>query len=471
VGEEAKKGLSEKRGGMSTHEGRFLELGDRETPRMFAPSLREAVADDPEVVGLDAAVEQLELRELEAEYPEVGHPAYPPKAMLKVLLYGYWLGLRSSRMLERACKRDDALRFLAHGLRPDHNSICRFRRRHGEQLGELFSQTVRLCQQAGLVELGQVAVDGTKVRANRSREGLAKAKREFEQALREAEEADGEEAGEREECEFMKTQEGVLPAYNAQAAVDGDHQVIVAEDVGRVPNDTGHLSPMVEQTAQACGNAPERVTADGSYYTRQGVREVEGMGTAVYLPTREPGQAKVEWVERKGAYRCLAGHWLRASRVERGRLVYQWCGCGGCPKKKACGVRGKTKRVYVWLAETPVGRVRARMRTEEGRAIHGARKQIVEPVFGRLKHNLGFRRLLLRGLSGARIEWALVCMGHNLRKWVGAVRPQGFAHSVPASILWWLRRVGGFTAGARSPGLRLDPAAHHPAPILSPCAT
>lgn len=444
-----------------------MELGDRETPRMFAPSLREAVADDPEVLGLDAAVEQLELRQLEAGYPEVGHPAYPPKAMLKVLIYGYCLGLRSSRMLERACKRDDAFRFLAHGLRPDHNSICRFRRRHEKQLAELFVQTVRLCQEAGLVGLGQVAVDGTKVRANRSPEGLARAKREFEQALREAEEADGEDPAEREECEFMKTGEGVRPAYNAQAAVDGDHQVIVAQDMSRVPNDTGHLSKMVAQVQQACGNAPERVTADGSYYTREGVREVEGMGTEVYLPTREPGQAKVEWVEEEGAYRCLAGHWLRPHRVERGRMVYQWCGCSGCPKRKACGVTGRSKRVYVWLADTPVGRVRARMKTAAGQAIYGARKQIVEPVFGRLKHNLGFRRLLLRGLSGARIEWALVCMAHNLRKWARVVGPAPLL----AQATSWLTHMG--VIGALCRALWCGPRASHAqrsrTPLRLPC--
>ena len=423
---------------MSTHEGRFYELGDRETPRMFAPSLQQAVEDDPEVLGVDAAVERLELRELERKYPEVGHPAYPPRAMLKVLIYGYCLGLRSSRMLERACKRDDAFRFLAHGLRPDHNSICRFRRRHERQLPELFCQTVRLCQEAGLVSLGQVAVDGTKVRANRSKRGLAAAKQAFEQALREAEEADGEEPGEREECEFMKTQEGVVPAYNAQAVVEGTHQVIVGQEVSRIPNDREHLSPMVERTAEACGSAPERVTADGSYYSREAVKRVEEMGAEAYLPTPEPGQAQVEWVETEGAYRCLMGYWLRARRVERGRMVYQRGGCARCPKKKACGVSGGNKRVYVWLPDTPVGRMRARMKTKEGQAIYAARKQIVEPVFGRLKHNLGFRRLLLRGLSGARIEWALLCMGHNLRKWAQAVCPDGSGSSLLTQLATWL---------------------------------
>ena len=447
---------------MSTHEGRFYELGDRETPRMFAPSLQQAVEDDPEVLGLDAAVERLDLRELERQYPEVGHPAYPPRALLKVLLYGYCLGLRSSRMLERACKRDDAFRFLAHGLKPDHNSICRFRRRHEKQLPELFCQTVRLCQEAGLVSLGQVAVDGTKVRANRSKRGLAAAKQAFEQALREAEEADGEAPGEREECEFMKTPQGVVPAYNAQAAVDSAHQVIVAQTVSGVPNDRQQLSPMVQQTQANCGSAPERVSADGSYYSRQGVAQVEGMGAHAYLPVTEPGQAQVEWVEEAGAYRCLAGHWLRPARVWRGRTIYQWAGCRGCAKKKACGVQGNTKRVYVWLESTPVGRVRARLKTEQGQAIYAARKQIVEPVFGRLKHNLGFRRLLLRGLSGARIEWALLCMGHNLRKWVQAVCPSPSPASLLTQLARWLTHAADVIANPWiAPWSRPTINAHH----------
>jgi transposase len=420
-------------------DGRFYQLKDRETPALFAVSLREAAADDPEVMGLDVAVGQLDLAEVEAQYREVGHPAYPPRAMLAVLIYGYCVGLRSSRQLERACKRDDGFRFLAHGLRPDHNSICRFRRRHAQQLPEVFEQTVRLCQQAGLVSLGQVAVDGTKLRANRSRRGLAKAREQFAQALQEAADADGDDAQpEREECEFMQTPEGVRPAYNAQAAVDGQQQVIVAQDMSRVPNDSGHLSPMVARVEHSCGRAPEQVIADGSYYTREGVAQVESSGSALFLPTPAPGKAQLEWVEAEGAYRCLMGHWLRPRRSWQGKLVYYYGGCRGCPKQRACGVKGSTKRVCVWLDSTPVGRLRARMKTPEGQAVYAARKRIVEPVFGRFKHNLGFRRLLLAGMSGARIEWALMCIGHNLRKWMQAACPRGLCHTGFALLLRWL---------------------------------
>lgn len=451
-------------------DGRFYELKDRETPALFGASLREAVADDPEVLGLDLAVAQVDLGEWEARYRQVGHPAYPPRAMLAVLIYGYCLGLRSSRQLERACKRDDGFRFLAHGLRPDHNSICRFRRRHGRQLPGLFEQTVRLCQQAGLVSLGQVAVDGTKLRANRSRRALAKAREQFAQALQEAAAADGDEAEwEREECEFMQTPEGVRPAYNAQAAVDGQQQVIVAQDMSRVPNDSGHLSPMVARVEQSCGRVPEQVIADGSYYTREGVAQVERRGSALFLPTPDPGKAQVEWVEAEGAYRCLMGHWLEARRVYQGRRVYQWCGCGRCPQKQACGVTGKRKRVYVWLEETPVGRLRARMQTPDGQAVYAARKRIVEPVFGRFKHNLGFRRLLLAGLSGARIEWALMCIGHNLRKWMQVAFTGPRCPAVRHLLLRWTKsRLRAASRPASAPSLA---AATHRVRAWRGCAT
>ena len=421
-------------------DNRFYEMQDRDSPRMFAPSLRETVAEEPEVLALEAAVGALDLSALEARYARVGHPAYPPAVMLKVLVYGYSLGLRASRQLERACKRDDAFRFLAGGLRPDHNSLCRFRRRHAAQLPGLFAQTVRLCQEAGLVSLGEVALDGTKLRANRAKATL-RAAQHLAQALQEAEAADGEEgvaqAEEPEECAFLRSGEGIVPAYNAQLAVDGAHQVILACGVDTAANDHGHLAPLVEQVEQTCGEAPEKVLADGSYSNIEGISRLGARGVAVYVPVREPGQAQVEWGEEEGAYRCLAGHWLRPGRKDRGRVVYAYHGCGKCPQRSACGVSGSSKRVYVWPEESPMGQVRARLQTEEGRAVYVRRKVIVEPVFGGFKHNQGFRRLLLRGRSGAGIEWLLMCVGHNLRKWA-----RGVGLTPPlVRLCTWLRSV------------------------------
>ena len=405
------------------NDGRFYELLDREQPRLFAPSLTEAVVEDRDVLGLDAAVERLELTALEARYGKVGHPAYPPKVMLKVLLYGYAIGLRASRQLDRACRRDDAFRFLAHGLTPDFRTLCRFRREFAEELRELFRQTVSLCQQAGLVQLGQVAIDGTKLRADRSRRGLGDVREALETALEEAEAADTDipqtAARVDTDCRFMKTTAGFQPAYNAQLAVDDAHQVIVAQEVVTAPTDWAQLPEMVAQTEANCGAPPETVSADKGYYTEAAVAALDEV-TALHLPLAQRGLTGLQWEENEQAFRCPAGQLLHAVSRRRGRQVYRTRLCGNCSRKAECRVKGRAREVHIPFAQTPLGRLTQRMKSAAGQQIYAARKQIVEPVFGWLKHNRGLRRLLLRGLLGARAEWSLACSAHNLLRWAQA---------------------------------------------------
>jgi transposase len=424
-------------------DSRFIELEDRETAQLFAPSLRELAAEEPEVLAFDEVMEAVDVSQVDECYGSVGAPAYGPRMMLKVMVWAYVMGFRASRSLERACKMDNAFRFLAHGLKPDHVSFCRFRRRHAHQLGQVFEQTVKLCQQAGLVELGHVAVDGTKLRANRSSPTLRKL---LAGAVQEAEAADAEIDPEAEaaqtlqepapdleqECRFMKTQEGIKPAYNAQAAVDEQSQVIVAQQVSNDANDKGQLPEMVEQVEHNCGQAPEAVTADGGYYTQETVQQLEDKGVDLYMPTQARGRRDLEWDSQAEAFRCPAGELLRAYRVRRGRQVYRTHRCGGCPRQKQCGVKGRFREVHVPLAHTAVGRLERRMATDQGKDRYRTRKHTVEPVFGQAKHNRGFRWLLLRGVLGAMAEWSLTCIGHNVLKLVrarlcGAGAPVGAA--------------------------------------------
>jgi transposase len=397
-------------------DGRFYELQDRDQLRLFAPSLREAVATEADALGLDAAVDKLDTSALEARYKRVGPPAYPPKALLKVLIYGYSIGLRASRELERACRMDDAFRFLAHGLRPDHVTLCRFRQEHHAQLKELFRQTVRLCREAGLVSLGHVAVDSTKVRANRSPRALRQAEQALEQALQEAQEVDARE--EDEECRFMKTQDGIKPAYSAQVAVDSSHQVIVAQELVTEQNDYGQLARMVEQVKNNDGRKPKAVSADAGYLDQQDVAKLDGKRIRTYLPPLESQQGGFQWVEQENAYRCARGHLLKPYRVRNGRQIYRTHLCEGCPLAGECGVRGRFKELHVAPgAEQALERLARRMARAQGKAIYAARKHIVEPVFGWFKHDRRLTRLLLRGRSRAAAEWTLMCIGRNLRIW------------------------------------------------------
>src|SRR5262245_14482238 len=139
---------------------------------LMAPDLREWVPEGDLAHFVSDLVESgtLDLAAIYADYEEErGYPPYDPRLMVKLLVYGYAIGVVSSRKLERATHRDVAVRMLCAGQQPDYRSIARFRRRHLEALGELFVQTLRLCRRAGLVGLGALALDGTKLRANASR--------------------------------------------------------------------------------------------------------------------------------------------------------------------------------------------------------------------------------------------------------------------------------------------------------------
>jgi len=380
---------------------------------LWAPSLRELVADTPEVLILDTAVEELDFSTLEARYQPVGAPGYPPQVLFKVLVFGYAQGMYASRQLARACRKDDDFRFLAHGLTPDFRTLCRFRHMFLEQLKQLFRETVRLCREAGLVELGHVAIDGTKMRANRSRKALAL----LLQSLQEAEQAEAD-LVRQEEAAFMKLADGgVRPAYNAQAAVDGAHGVIVAEAVTCQAEDKGQLAPMVAQVKANCEAAAEKVTADGGYYSEQGIAAVE-QESELYVRPPTLGGGRLTWVEEEQAFRCPRGHLLKACKQRHGRMVYRTSRCGGCPQAAKCGIKGRNKEVHVPLPDTPLGKVGARMLTAAGQALYRQRQMVVEPVFGVFKHGWRFRRFHLRGRHGAAAEWSLLCTAHNLMKYV-----------------------------------------------------
>jgi len=378
---------------------------------------------------------------------------YPPRVLLGVLLYGYSQGLRASRQIDAACRFDARFRFLAHGLRPDFRTLCRFRREQAERLTLLFRQTVELCQEMGLVFLRQVATDGSKVRANRSRRALAEAERAFAVALEEAEAADteipadppaaaaGPSSGE-EECALMKVAgEGVKPAYNAQVAVDAAHQVIVAQAVITAPHDQGQLASLLAQVEANCGAAPEAVLADGGYLNQDDLETVEQQGTTPYLPVPEQGVARMEWVEEQQAFRCPQGHGLRPYRRRKGRQIYRTTHCQGCPEAAACGVTGGAKEVHVLAGSGALRRLATRM-ANGGKAIYRDRSKIVEPIFAHFKHNRGFRRFLLRGRRGAGAEWSLLCIAHNLGKWAAAGAGRVAPTAAPAAILPVDRRPG-----------------------------
>ena len=403
---------------------------------LMAPSLREWLPEDHAVYFVSDLVETLDLSAIYGSYDEErGYPPYHPLLMTKLLVYGYTRGVRSSRKLARACMEAVDFRVLAAGQQPDHRTIAAFRARHLRALGGLFQQVLELCRAAGLVKLGHVAIDGTKVRANASKHkamSYGRMKREearqrekirrwFEECeatdaaedelygadktgdelpdelrdpkrrlekIREAKaalEAEARAKGKKEpEAKaqrnftdpdsriMLSSDKAFIQAYNCQAAVDADSQVIVATDVIQAASDQRQLVPWLEQIEDRLDSRPKVVSADAGYWVEEELQRVEADGTEALVAPHKIRHS--EW---------------RESEPPRGRIPK------GLSRKELMARKLRTKR---------------------GRAEYGKRKTTVEPIFGQLKGPLDFRQFLLRGHHKVSGEWLLVCTASNIMK-------------------------------------------------------
>jgi len=412
--------------------------------------------------------ESLDLSAIEASYASgLGQPPFDPRLMTALLLHGYASGLYSSRRLARASVERADFMMIVAGDPPDFRTISEFRRRHLEALAGLFVQVLRLAEVAGLVKLGHVALDGTKIKANASKhkamsyermkkreaelkaevdrwleaaeaadaeedklyggkrgdelpawvsdkqkrlEKIRQAKAELEAQARAAAEAEGKaraaaedkrkaEGGKKTgasaslkagkpatppkaepdgkaqrnftdpESRILKTRDGYIQGYNAQAAVDGEDQVIVAHTLTNSSSDQAQLAPLLDRTRANLGRNPDEVSADAGYCSAANLRTVKRRRIDGYIAT---GRQK---------------HGTRSATAKRplapGSLIAKMS-----TKLKRAGYRSRYR----------------------------LRKQIVEPVFGQIKQARGFRQFLLRGIVKVSAEWALICTAHNLVK-------------------------------------------------------
>ncbi|MCL4552963.1 MAG: transposase, partial [Candidatus Marsarchaeota archaeon] len=221
----------------------------------------------------------------------------------------------------------------------------------------------------------------------------------------------------------LKTRSGNKPAYNGQAVVDKEHQVIVAADITQDESDNSQLQPMIESAKANTGAIPQVITADGGYYSPGSLEYVEKEGLDAYIPDslQESRREGFEYDKDKDEYTCPAGKSLifcREREYDNKRYrIYRCYKCSGCAMSEGC--HGKSSR-YKELCQRQDDDLQQAMalkiRSGEGREIYNLRKEIVEPVFGNIKDNIGLRRLLLRGLEGARIEYHLACVSHNIGK-------------------------------------------------------
>lgn len=355
---------------------------------------------------------------------KLGRPNYDPVMLLKIVLYGYMEGVQSSRRIQKACVERLDFRFLTGGLTPSFSTITKFRAANSKTLAELFQQSVLLALKDDLVEMKDVAFDGTKILANASkhkamsyermcekvrnihaeiaalklerRTASVSRKKEIELDLEFKRERfaniqgqkfaledqhiarTGELPKEKDQRNFtdpesriMKKGAGCEQCYNAQAAVDKSHQIIVAAYVTQAGNDKQQLEPLVDLTVKVVGVAPDRGLADAGYFSEAAT------------------------VSLKSRYNTT--EWL----ISPGRLAHQ--------------ITAPKGRIPQDISTADL--MRRKLSTKNGKKFYTQRKAIVEPAFGQIKEaNLAFRRFSFRGLAKVDAEWSLVCGVHNLLK-------------------------------------------------------
>ena len=425
----------------------------------------------------DLVDEHLDLSRIRAAYTEGrGGPPYDPRLMARILLYGYTIGVRSSRAIEAKCTDDVAFRWLAAGAAPDYRAIARFRKRQLSALGHLFVQALALCQAAGMVRLGRVALDGTKVRANASkRKAMSYARMsEKEKVLAEQVSAlliEAERIDKAEDARYGKNNRGdelpeelrrretrLAKIRQAKAALEDEAAAAARERAESLARERGDDEDAVTAKGTAAADAatpkpkaqrnftdPDSkimLTGDGAFHQCYNAQAVVDEGHQVIVATdvnsnaADVGnlivmaeQTRVNTGQAPGQLLADAGY-CSADNLKRAEVFTDkhgtefYVATGRARRDKPPPV---ARRGPIPNSANDKQRMARKLSTLKGRAVYARRKAIVEPVFGQMSTLQNAKHLLLHGLNQARGEWLLLATCHNLRKLHGFVGVTGLA--------------------------------------------
>jgi transposase len=438
---------------------------NREQQYLFPPSIQDWLPEEHLARFVVDIVSQLNVQPLAESYAGKGFKAYHPEILLSLLFYGYATGVFSSRKIEQATYDSVAFRFISANTHPDHDTIATFRKRFLEQLKPLFVQILMLAREMGLLKIGKVSLDGTKIKANASKhhalswdhackieqqlraevkelirlaeqadskkipdgmdipkelcrrqdrlQAIAEAKTKIEERAAEryareqkeheekiaARRAKAEATGKKprgrnpeppesgpqkkdqvnltdEESRIMPSSDkGFVQAYNAQAAVDVGTMIIVECHISQAPNDKQEITPALA----ALNTLPDKLgkvdtmLADAGYFSKDNVASCEKSEIDSFIPPNR-GKHNQPLTARFSDLEPLPGN------------------------------------------ADPIDRMRHKLKTVKGRKIYAQRKTTIEPVFGIIKHVLGFRQFFLRGLEAVSGEWTLVSTAWNIKR-------------------------------------------------------
>ena len=410
---------------------------------LLPASLREWLPDDHLSYFVSDVVDQLDLSAIESVYEEEdrGQPPYHPRMMTKILLYGYCVGVFSSRRIQKRLVEDVAFRVLAAGNEPDFRTISDFRKLHLKALEELFQQMLRLTLETGTMKLGRVALDGSKVKGNaskhkamsygRMKETEKRLREEVRKLLNQAEAADKEEdsrygrdrRGDELPEELQRRETRMARIREAKRALE-ERAREQAKSKGKDPEEA-----QPTKKAQYNFTDPESRMLKGSdgflqgYNTQIAVEPVFQLivGQRVTQAANDKQQMVplVEAIEEQSGQKpegVLADNGYCSDENLKYLARKRMEGFVATGKQKHSQRREPCKRGPLPREASRVERMERKLETKVGAAVYATRKFIVEPVFGQIKQARGFRQFLLRGIEKVRGEWALICMTHNILK-------------------------------------------------------
>ena len=447
---------------------------------LLPPSVEDFVPTDHLARVIKEVVETIDVSTIESRYSHLGQKSYHPHLLLKLLFYGYSIGIRSGRKIAAACESDTAFMYLANMYRPDFRTINDFRKDNIEFVQTAFVHIVQLCKALGMCKAGLLIIDSTKLKANASAD-KSKTKEQYEQwleriesdvkgMLQEAEQTDsnedaqygnnrGDELPEElrskqklkdkiqqalqlikkdkdrinltdNEAKYMKGNGTIDIHYSCQTAITEDGVIVSAHTTNQCSDRTQTVQ-VAAQAEQISGQIYSDVLADSGYASYDNYEEFEKQKKNIYIPDQQMNMEAEKaqnpyhrnhfiYDEEKDCFICPENKILpfySTSIHKRFKAQNNVYICKDCPSCEKQSLCTKGKYRQICIEQREWMRKKIRNRLN---SIEGKIKYLtrmrIESVFGNIKHNLNYVHLYLQGIKKTTAEWQLICIGHNLKK-------------------------------------------------------
>jgi transposase len=449
---------------------------------LLPPSVEDFIKDDHLARVVAEVVDNLDTSAIEKKYSYLGQKSYSPKLLLKLLFYGYAVGIRSGRKIAAACESDVAFMYLSCMYKPDFRTINDFRKNNIDSVEHLFVEVVKLCATMNMVSIGTLVIDSTKLRANASTR-RTKTKQQYEkwltgieqqvkQIMEQADATDKEEdekygdnrgdelpneintkeklknrikeaiqqlkQGEKQnltdpDAKMIRSAGALRTNYNCQTSVTTSG-IIVSAYATNAASDKEHLMPVIKEAEKNTGQQTKTILADSGYASYDNYEYLSRLNKTILIPDQQKQTEtlkasvtpfhKNHFVYQKSndQFICPEGKPLtlyRAAYVHKKTKqqskIYRGVQCSSCPSRQLC-TKGKARQIHLENRTSLRESIRQLLDSSPGKQLYKLRQQIIEPIFGNIKHNLKYTIVHLRTLGKVNAEWQLICLTHNIKQ-------------------------------------------------------